>query len=50
MTGVAIDASSRYSDLQTHNLPQSVEDILWSPSYAGERRMQNGVWELHLTG
>lgn len=30
MTGVATDASSMYSDLQTHNLLQSEEYILWS--------------------
>lgn len=34
MTGVAIDASSIYSDLKTHNLLQSVEHTLWSENYA----------------
>lgn len=34
MTGVAIDASSIYSDLRTHNLLQSVKHILWSQNYA----------------
>lgn len=34
MTGVAIDASSIYPDLRTHNLLQSAEHILWSENCA----------------
>lgn len=38
MTGVAIDASSIYSDLKTRNLLQSVEHILWSQNCAERKK------------
>lgn len=44
MTGVAIDASSIYSDLKTPNLLQSVEHILWSQNCAEGKKDQKMLY------